>query len=240
VEYRRWQPEDILLPALCFLIAACFTRQPSPATSKLQGFFPAVQAIGKEGTRDDGGDAGHPASPAPIRTGAAGALVACLGFRALHRRHVSAPNVAPGPPVGRQNQIGLDSGLSHGKQDDSGGPNDPPPQLGRQLGLVPRIQTPEITRNRAFGDIEAEFEKLTVNSRSAPGRILVHHPLDESSNLGLDLWPAEAPWARSQAPEQPKASPMPDDNSIWLNDDQGIAPCRPNTAKQNPKESILD
>jgi hypothetical protein len=102
-------------------------------------------------------------------------------------------------------------------------------------GLVPRIQTPEIARNGAFGDIEAEFEKLTVNSRSAPGRILLYHPMDESSNLGLDLWPAEAPWARSQAPEQPKANPMPGDNGIWLNDDQGIAPCRPKTAKQNPK-----
>jgi hypothetical protein len=34
----------------------------------------------------------------------------------------------------------LDSGLSHGKQDDSRGLNDPPPQLGRELGLLSRLQ----------------------------------------------------------------------------------------------------
>jgi len=61
------------------------------------------------------------------------------------------------------------------------------PQL---AGLVTRSQAPEIARNSAFGDIEAEFQKLTVNSRSAPGRILLYHLPDESSNLGIDRWPA--------------------------------------------------
>ena len=32
---------------------------------------------------------------------------------------------------------------------------------------------------------------------------------------------------------------MPGDNGFWLNDDQDMAPCRPKTAEQNPKYSIL-
>ena len=106
-------------------------------------------------------------------------------------------------------------------------------------GVIGRSQAPEIPRNGAFGDLEAEFQKLTVNSRSAPGVILVHHPPDESSNLGIDLWPAKALWTRSKAPEQPKASPMPGDNGFWFDNDKDISPCRPKPAEQNPKYPIL-
>jgi hypothetical protein len=83
-----------------------------------------------------------------------------------------------------------------------------------------RKQSPDIARNRAFRDVKAEFEKFTMNPRSAPGGILFHHPPDESANLGIDLWSARALWARAQAPEQPKASPMPGDNGFWSNEGQ--------------------
>lgn len=33
---------------------------------------------------------------------------------------------------------------------------------------------------------------------------------------------------------------MPGDHGFWFNEDQDVAPCRPNTAKQNPKYSILE
>jgi hypothetical protein len=101
-------------------------------------------------------------------------------------------------------------------------------------------QAPEIARNGAFRDVEAEFQKLPVNSRSPPRCILVHHPQDESSNLGIDYWPAKALWPRAKAPEQPKASPMPDDHGLWFDDNQDAAPCRSKAAEQNPKYPILD
>ena len=94
----------------------------------------------------------------------------------------------------------------------------------------------EIARNRAFRDVKAQFQKLTVNSGSAPAGILVRHSPDESSNLGIDLWPAHALWTRSKAPEQPKASPMPGNHGFWFNDDQDAAPRRP----QNPEYPIMD
>jgi hypothetical protein len=106
-------------------------------------------------------------------------------------------------------------------------------------GVVGRGKTPDIAGDGAFGDVEAEFQKLTVNSRSAPVKILVHHPPDESSNLGIDPWPAKALWARSKVPEQPKASPMPGDNGFWFDNDKDISPCRPKPAEQNPKYLIL-
>lgn len=33
---------------------------------------------------------------------------------------------------------------------------------------------------------------------------------------------------------------MPGDHGFWFDDDQGVAPCRPKPAEQNPKYSILD
>ena len=107
-------------------------------------------------------------------------------------------------------------------------------------GVVGRRQAPEISRDGVFRNVEAEFQKLPADSRSAPGKILVHHFPDESSNFGIDHWPTRALWARAKAPEQPKASQMPGDNSFWFDDDQDAAPGRPKTAEQNPKYSIRD
>jgi len=107
-------------------------------------------------------------------------------------------------------------------------------------GVVGKGQAPEVPRDGAFRDIEAEFQKLPVNSRSTPGGIFFSHLSDESSNLAIDFWPAKGLRARAKAPEQPKASPMPGDHGFWFNDDQNTAPFWPKTAEQNPKYSILD
>jgi hypothetical protein len=61
-------------------------------------------------------------------------------------------------------------------------------------GLLTGIQAPEIARNTAFRDVESEFQKLTVNPRSAPGCILLYHSPDEGSNLGIDSWPPKVLW----------------------------------------------
>ena len=106
--------------------------------------------------------------------------------------------------------------------------------------VVARRQAPEIAGDGAFREVEAEFQKLTVNPRSAPGGILFDHPPDQRSKLGVDLWPAKALGLRAQAPEQPKASAMPGDHGFWFDNDEDLAPCRPKTPEQDPKDSILD
>ena len=103
-----------------------------------------------------------------------------------------------------------------------------------------RRNAPEIAGYRTFRDVEAEFQKLSMNSRSTPRGILVRHAADEGSNLGIELWPARALCTRSKAPEQTKASTMPGDDSLWLNNNQGIAPRRSEPTEQNPKYAILD
>ena len=85
--------------------------------------------------------------------------------------------------------------------------------------LLGRKQAVEIARNCAFRDVEAQFQKLTVNSGGAPAGILVRHSLDEGSHLGIDLGPAQVLGPRSKAPEQPKASPMPGYNGSWFDND---------------------
>jgi hypothetical protein len=61
-------------------------------------------------------------------------------------------------------------------------------------GLLAGIQAAEIPRNSAFRDIESELQKLTVNPQSALACILLYHPSDERSNLGIDSWPPKLLW----------------------------------------------
>jgi hypothetical protein len=82
-------------------------------------------------------------------------------------------------------------------------------------GIVGRGQAPEIAGDGTFGDIESEFQKLTVNSRSAPRGILVHHPPDESSNLGIDLWPAKALWPRADRRQNKRKPTRYRPAAIW-------------------------
>jgi len=125
----------------------------------------------------------------------------------------------------------------HGRDDVSVIAEERRPEL---AGIVGRRPAPEIAGDGALGNVQAKLEELAVNSRSAPGGILVRHPPDERSNFAIDLGPAQAPGARSQAPEQPKASPMPGDNRFWFDDNQDVAPGRPKPAEKGPKHSILD
>jgi hypothetical protein len=107
-------------------------------------------------------------------------------------------------------------------------------------GINRRRQTPEISRDGSFRDLEIEFQKLTVNSWSTLRWILLYHSPNESSNLPIDRWPADLLGARSQPPEQSEARSMPGDNRLWFDNDQDVGPCRPKAAEQNPKHSILD
>ena len=96
--------------------------------------------------------------------------------------------------------------------------------------LVARRQAPNITRDRTFRDVEAEFQEFAMNPGGTPRRIFLHHPLDDGSNLGIDYWPAKVLCLRSKAPKQTKPCSMPADNGFWFDDEQDVAPTRPESA----------
>jgi|GEM_PF-2767586 len=61
--------------------------------------------------------------------------------------------------------------------------------------LVGRRQAQNISRNSAFGDLIPKLQKFTMDSGGTPGGILFHHPPDDSSDLGIDFWSAQALWS---------------------------------------------
>ena len=63
----------------------------------------------------------------------------------------------------------------HGRDDVAVIAKESSPEL---AGGGARRQTPEIARHGTFADVQPEFQKLAVNSRSAPGGILFDHPPD--------------------------------------------------------------
>jgi hypothetical protein len=88
-----------------------------------------------------------------ITTTATALITHCGGERQIRTREHQGRSQISAPTDGNPTAVAcirhlsvdkikseLDSGLSHGKQDDSRGLNDPPPQLGRELGLLSRLQ----------------------------------------------------------------------------------------------------
>jgi len=101
--------------------------------------------------------------------------------------------------------------------------------------LGPAFTASQITRHRAFGDLKAQHQQFTVDSRSAPGRILARHTPDDLEDIGVDLPPAST---RAQAPEEPESRAMPADYCLGPDHDKRIAPSRPKSAQCNPEHAV--
>ena len=65
----------------------------------------------------------------------------------------------------------------HGRDDVSVIAEESRPEL---AGIVGGRPAPDIAGDGALGNVQAKLEELAVNSRSAPGGILVRHAPDES------------------------------------------------------------
>src|SRR6516162_4373009 len=73
---------------------------------------------------------------------------------------------------------------------------------------------------------QSSFQTINSNSftRSQPRRILPSHSLDQFLNLFAQSWPAARP--RFPSPEQLETLPMPAEECLGLDVDQGILPCK--------------
>jgi hypothetical protein len=88
-----------------------------------------------------------------------------------------------------------------------------------------------------LSDVDAELEEFSVNPGSAPEWIGHAHVADQLANFEQHLWSA-ATASRLPTPEQPKAGTMPTDNSLRLNDHQGIHNARHQPIEGSKNQTI--
>jgi hypothetical protein len=107
-------------------------------------------------------------------------------------------------------------------------------------GVGPRCagQGPQVSRDAALGDVEAEALQLSMDAGRAPG-VLGCHPPDECSDLPRQ---ARTAGARS-SPGQPvpvgaKPGAMPAHHRVRPDDGEGLGPTAPETAQQDPEDPI--
>jgi len=98
-------------------------------------------------------------------------------------------------------------------------------------------QALQISGDSAFGDLEAELQKFSMDLRCSPVRILSRHAANESPNLLAHLGSA-ATRPRSPTPVKAKARPMPPDHRVRFHNDQNIRPSRPYVPQRGPEEAV--
>src|SRR5687767_387020 len=89
-----------------------------------------------------------------------------------------------------------------------------------------------------LGDLDAEFQQLTVNPRCPPAWVVAtHHPNQIANLVGYagSTWLATMNLPR---PEQTKALPVPSDDRLGLDDDQKGSPVGPNPPQPKPEDSV--
>jgi len=74
------------------------------------------------------------------------------------------------------------------------------------------------SRNSALGNLESEFQQLTVDARGSPDRIGGSHGSDQPANLEIHSRAAR-PFRLGQSPPVAFESPvLPSDHRVWLNE----------------------
>src|SRR5580704_18656284 len=100
---------------------------------------------------------------------------------------------------------------------------------------VAAMQSHKVSRDRSLGNLEPQLQRLAVDARSSPGRVLARHGVEGSPNLGPGDRSANRFASGAKAPEQTKAFPVPSNDSVRPHDQKRIRPLRPRLAQQNPE-----
>src|SRR5216684_943850 len=107
---------------------------------------------------------------------------------------------------------------------------------------LPGLQWPilpghHIDRNRGLGDIDAQFEQLSMDLGSAPERVLKTHSSDKVAHLFAD--PRSAPERTGlPSPISGKADSMPTHDSLGPDDGYGVKNARAATIEPNEQGSV--
>src|SRR6266850_6161075 len=80
--------------------------------------------------------------------------------------------------------------------------------------------------------------QFCLDARRSPGRILMWHASDQITNLKINPRASDTTSSGLPAPIALEALPMPVNNCLWLDDDQGGTPVAPQMRQYNPKQTV--
>ena len=107
-----------------------------------------------------------------------------------------------------------------------------PPRLGR------RSPGPhEVFRDAGLTDFDAELQQLAVNARSAPEWVGLGHRADQGADVGWDCRTTE-PVTAFPGPKASKGLPVPGDDGLRSDDNDGRSPLRPDPREPHPQEPV--
>jgi len=89
----------------------------------------------------------------------------------------------------------------------------------------------------AFGHVDTELEKLTMNSRGAPEKVCGGHARDQGPNLVVDARAAGGA-AEELGPVLAETAPLPPQDGVGSHDHQGPFPPGPDSGQPDPEEAI--
>ena len=91
----------------------------------------------------------------------------------------------------------------------------------------------------SLGNIEPEHEKLAVNARGSPNRILGDHAENQIPYLLGGLFSPTVPLdSRNQPPIKTKSNSVPADHCFRRDDDEGLLPTGPDSTSNCPEKPV--
>ena len=96
----------------------------------------------------------------------------------------------------------------------------------------------QILADAALGNLDPEFEKLAMDSRSAPRRVFPTHAADQFTGVFRNSGPASLAVADLPCPERPKQLPVPADDCLRLNNHQPRPPVGAQPGDSDPEQAV--
>ncbi len=81
-------------------------------------------------------------------------------------------------------------------------------------------------------------QQLTVDPRSAPGRVGAAHLADEFVDGAWDAGPPGPTGPTFPTPVESKAATMPPEHGVGLDDDQRVSPAGPQATEPRPEQPV--
>ena len=92
--------------------------------------------------------------------------------------------------------------------------------------------------DRDFSDRDVELQQLAVDARGAPGRIGSAHLADERLDGARDAGPPGPTGPTFPTPVEPKATSMPPEHGVGLDDDERVSPAGPQATEPRPEQPV--